>query len=140
MAGLVLDLSAQTNADTNATTRLLSRDETIRLALELDPDVATFMLATPYPGTEMYDTIVKFGNVFAHDWQDFAIQSDEAHFTMPGYDPDLVVRKWKDAYRRFYLYRPRRIWEKVSKPSFWTDLPGTVNNAVRFFVPEKGAA
>jgi anaerobic magnesium-protoporphyrin IX monomethyl ester cyclase len=115
-------------------------EKTTRLALELDPDMAHFMLATPYPGTEMYDTIMKFGNVFAHDWQDFAIQSDEAHFSMPGYEPDLVVRKWKDAYRRFYLYRPRRIWEKVSKKSFWSDLPGTVNNAVRFFVPDKKAA
>ncbi|HEX9115553.1 MAG TPA: radical SAM protein [Anaerolineae bacterium] len=115
-------------------------EKTTRLALELDPTLAHFMLATPYPGTEMYEVIEKYGNVFAHDWQDFAIQGDEAHFSMPGYDPDVVVRKWKEAYRRFYLYRPERVWEKVSKKSFWTELPSTVSNAARFFLPDKKAA
>jgi radical SAM superfamily enzyme YgiQ (UPF0313 family) len=112
-------------------------EKTTRLALELDPDLANFMLATPYPGTEMYDMIRQRGKILAENWEDYAIHADHARFTLPGYDPDLVVRKWKEAYRRFYLYRPRRIWEKVSKKSFWTDLPGTVANAVRFFVPEK---
>jgi len=113
-------------------------EKTTLLALELDPDLAHFMLATPYPGTEMYNVIRKYGNVFAHEWQDYAIQSDKAHFTMPGYDPDLVVRKWKEAYRRFYLYRPKRVWQKVSKRSFWSELPSTVGNASRFFLPDKG--
>jgi radical SAM superfamily enzyme YgiQ (UPF0313 family) len=117
-----------------------SMEKTTRFALELDPDLAHFMLATPYPGTEMYDVIKKYGNIFADEWEDYAIQSDKARFTMPDYDPNLVVRKWKEAYRRFYLYRPKRIWEKVSKKSFWTDLPGTMANAVRFFVPQKVSA
>ena len=112
-------------------------EKTIKFALELDPDLANFMLATPYPGTEMYDVIEKYGNIFANEWADYAIQSDKARFSMPGYDPDMVVRKWKEAYRRFYLYRPKRVWQKVNKKSFWTDLPGTVVNAKRFFVPEK---
>jgi radical SAM superfamily enzyme YgiQ (UPF0313 family) len=112
-------------------------EKTIRLALELDPDLANFMLATPYPGTEMYNVIQKRGDIFAREWQDYAIHSDRARFTMPNYDPDLVVRKWKEAYRRFYLYRPRRVWEKVSKRSFWTELPSTLMNARRFFVPAR---
>ncbi len=113
-------------------------EKTIQFALELDPDLANFMLATPYPGTEMFDVIEKYGNIFAHEWEDYAIHSDKARFTMPGYDPDMVVRKWKEAYRRFYLYRPKRVWQKVSKKSFWTELPSTLANAKRFFVPEKG--
>ncbi|PKO21731.1 MAG: hypothetical protein CVU38_13190 [Chloroflexi bacterium HGW-Chloroflexi-1] len=115
-------------------------EKTIRLALELDPDLANFMLATPYPGTEMYDVIKQHGNIFANEWQDYAIHSDKARFSMPGYDPDLAVRKWKEAYRRFYLYRPRRVWEKVTHKSFWTELPSTVDNAMRFFLPGKAVA
>jgi len=36
--------------------------KTIDFSIELDPDYATFSLATPYPGTEFYDTIkeIKF--------------------------------------------------------------------------------
>jgi radical SAM superfamily enzyme YgiQ (UPF0313 family) len=112
-------------------------EKTIQFALELDPDLANFMLATPYPGTEMYDVIQKYGNIFANEWEDYAIHSDHARFSMPDYDADMVVKKWKEAYRRFYLYRPKRVWEKVSKKSFWTELPSTVSNAKRFFVPEK---
>jgi radical SAM superfamily enzyme YgiQ (UPF0313 family) len=110
-------------------------EKTTQLALELDPDLANFMLATPYPGTEMYDLIRRYGNIYAQEWQDYAIHSDKARFSMPDYDPDLVVRKWKEAYRRFYLYRPKRVWQKVSKKSFWTELPSTVANARRFFLP-----
>ena len=114
-------------------------ERTTRLALELDPDLAHFMLATPYPGTEMHSLIAQHGNVFADKWEDYAIQSDKVHFAMPDYDPEVVMRKWKEAYRRFYLYRPKRVWEKVSKKSFWTELPSTIANVRRFFVPAKAA-
>ncbi len=111
-------------------------EATIQLALELDPDLANFMLAGPFPGTKMWDMIQEEGNVFANDWGDLAIHDQKARFTINDgqYDPDLVVKKWREAYRRFYLYRPRRVWEKVSKKDFWMDLPATVANARRFFI------
>ncbi|NOZ49207.1 MAG: radical SAM protein [Chloroflexi bacterium] len=111
-------------------------EKTIQLALELDPDLANFMLAAPFPGTKMWDMIEEEGNVFADEWSDLAIHDAKASFTIDddSYDPELVVKKWRQAYRRFYLYRPKRVWEKVSKKSFWLDLPGTVANAYRFFV------
>ncbi len=113
-----------------------SMEKTIRLALELDPDLANFMLAAPFPGTKMWDMIEEEGNVFADEWRDLAIHDAKARFTIndDSYDPDLVLKKWRQAYRRFYLYRPKRVWEKVSKKSFWLDLPGTFGNAYRFFV------
>lgn len=111
-------------------------EKTIRLALELDPDLANFMLAAPFPGTKMWDMIKEGGEIFAHEWPDYAIHEQKARFTMHdgSYDPDLVVRKWREAYRRFYLYRPKRVWEKMSKKSFWLDLPHTLANARRFFI------
>ncbi|MCB0254777.1 MAG: radical SAM protein [Anaerolineae bacterium] len=111
-------------------------EATIQLALELDPDLANFMLAAPFPGTKMYDMIEEGGEIFANEWPDFAIHEQKARFTMNDgvYDPDLVIRKWREAYRRYYLFRPKRVWEKVSKKSFWLDLPNTVDNARRFFI------
>ncbi len=41
--------------------------EHIRFAIRLDPDLALFNITTPYPGTEMYDVIRKYGNIFAND-------------------------------------------------------------------------
>jgi radical SAM superfamily enzyme YgiQ (UPF0313 family) len=114
-------------------------DATIDLALELDPDLANFMLAAPFPGTKMYDMIQEGGEIFANEWPDYAIHEQRSRFTMNDgvYDPDLVVRKWREAYRRFYLYRPQRVWDKMSKKSFWLDMPNTVSNARRFFVGQK---
>jgi len=116
-------------------------ERTIQFALELDPDLANFMLAAPFPGTELWDMVVQSGGkIMAENWQDLAIHSDHARFVMPGYDPDLVVRKWKEAYRRFYLYRPKRVFEKITHKDLWLNLPQTLANARRFFFPGKKEA
>jgi len=68
-------------------------EKTIQLALELDPDLANFMLAAPFPGTKMWDMIKEGGEVFAHEWPDYAIHDQKARFTMnEGYDPDRHPR------------------------------------------------
>jgi len=114
-------------------------ERTIQFALELDPDLANFMLAAPFPGTELWNMVVESGGqVMAQNWQDLAIHSDHARFVMPGYDPDLVVRKWKEAYRRFYLYRPKRVWQKVTRKDLWLNMPETLRNMKRFFFPSHG--
>ncbi len=115
-----------------------SMEKTIELALELDPDLANFMLAAPFPGTEMYHMILdNGGEIFAHEWHEYAIHEQKARFTMPGYDPDLVVRKWREAYRRFYLYRPKRVLQKLTHKDLWLNLPETLRNAKRFFIGDK---
>jgi len=113
-------------------------EKTIQLALELDPKLANFLLAAPFPGTAMYDMIQQGGEVFADKWSDFAIHEQKARFTMhENYDPDLVIRKWREAYRRFYLYRPERVWEKMTFKENWTNLPKTMAQVRRFFIGSK---
>jgi radical SAM superfamily enzyme YgiQ (UPF0313 family) len=115
-----------------------SMEKTILLALELDPDLANFMLAAPFPGTDMWDLIESEGHVFANTWRDLAIHDEKPRFTIYDgqYDPELVMRKWREAYRRFYL-RPSRIWQKVSNKRFWVELPTTLATAKRFFIGDK---
>ena len=117
-------------------------EATTQLALELDPDLANFMLAGPFPGTAMWDVIMEQGEVFAKDWSDLAIHDQKARFTIHDgqYDPDLVLRKWREAYRRFYLYRPKRLWQKATDKSLWMNLPETIANARRFFLGSKEQA
>ncbi|NJN83848.1 MAG: hypothetical protein HC802_17290 [Caldilineaceae bacterium] len=83
----------------------------------------------------MYDMIQEGGEVFADTWADYAIHEQKARFRMhENYDPDLVIRKWREAYRRFYLYRPERVWEKMTFKENWTNLPNTIAQARRFFI------
>lgn len=108
-------------------------DRTTALALELDPDLAHFMIASPYPGTALWDAVQRQGKLHAQDWRDLAIQSDHAHFDYPGMDNKLVEQKWHEAYRRFY-FRPKRLWKRLTSVDTWRNLPERIQDAKRFFV------
>jgi anaerobic magnesium-protoporphyrin IX monomethyl ester cyclase len=108
-------------------------DDTIRFACELDPVVANFSIATPFPGTRMYETVKAQGRILAETWDDFVFFEGKARFEMPGLPAELVERKWKEAYRRFYL-RPRRITRTLTRKETWLRLPRTVRMAWRTVV------
>jgi anaerobic magnesium-protoporphyrin IX monomethyl ester cyclase len=108
-------------------------EDTIRLALELDPDLANFMIAAPFPGTELYDMVLEKGELFTRDWGDYAIHDEKARFAMGEVDAELVERKWHEAYRRFYL-RPSRLLRKGLTMEFWRQLPTYVSDGRRFFL------
>jgi len=105
-------------------------DDTIRFACELDPVVANFSIATPFPGTQMYETVQADGHILAETWDDFVFFDGKARFEMPGMPAELVERKWKESYRRFYL-RPKRIARTLVRKETWTSLPRTVRVAWR---------
>ncbi len=108
-------------------------DDTIRFACELDPVVANFSIATPFPGTEMYETVKAKGRILAETWDDFVFFEGKARFEMPGLPAELVERKWKEAYRRFYL-RPKRIARTLARKETWLRLPRTARMAWRTVV------
>ncbi len=110
-----------------------SMEDTIRFALELEPDLANFMLAAPYPGTELWEIARRDGHLFSTDWRDYAIHDEKAHYELPTLPAELVERKWREAYRRFYL-RPKRIWRKAVSPDTWRRLPDYARNFGRFFL------
>jgi anaerobic magnesium-protoporphyrin IX monomethyl ester cyclase len=46
-------------------------DDTIRFACELDPVVANFSIATPFPGTQMHETVKEQGRILADTLDDY---------------------------------------------------------------------
>ncbi|HUW95053.1 MAG TPA: radical SAM protein, partial [Anaerolineae bacterium] len=116
-----------------------SMEDTIRLAMELDPDLANFMIAAPFPGTELYQMVIEQGDLFCHDWRDFAIHDEKARFAIGDMTAEVVERKWHEAYRRFYL-RPGRLVRKGLRPEFWRRLPAYVSDARRFFTSRSRSA
>jgi radical SAM superfamily enzyme YgiQ (UPF0313 family) len=101
-----------------------SMEKTTQLALELDPDLAHFLMAAPFPGTEMWEILEKHGQVYSHnmDWSQIAIQEDRAHFAFGDLDEEIIEHKWHEAHRRFYL-RPSRIARIVTRGDTWRRLP-----------------
>jgi len=105
-------------------------EDTIRFACELDPMVANFSMATPFPGTQMREVVLEKGRLLAQDWDDYAFFENKPTFEMDGLPAEVVERKWKDAYRRFYL-RPNRMVRTLLRKKTWLDLPRTVRMAWR---------
>jgi anaerobic magnesium-protoporphyrin IX monomethyl ester cyclase len=113
-----------------------SMEKTTRLALELDPDLAHFMLAAPYPGTEMWDMLQKNGKILTHNWDDISIQDDVAHFTFGDLSKETVERKWHEANRRFYL-RPKRVARIITRPDTWKRFGDYLHTATRMLLGDR---
>jgi len=112
-----------------------SMEKTIQLALELDPDLAHFMMAAPFPGTEMWEMLKKHGDVFSDsmDWSQLAIQSEKAHFSFGELDKETVERKFHEAHRRFYL-RPKRIARILRRKDTWLRFPYYLKTAANMLL------
>jgi anaerobic magnesium-protoporphyrin IX monomethyl ester cyclase len=110
-----------------------SMEKTIRLALELEPELAHFILAAPFPGTEMWEIIERGGKIFSHDWGDLAIQHDKIQFAYGDLAPAVVERKWREANRRFYL-RPGRLARIILRKDTWRRAPYYLGTARRFLL------
>ncbi len=108
-------------------------EDTIRFAIELDPVVANFSMATPFPGTEMYNQVLDNGRLLVEDWDDFAFFENKAQFETNEMPAELVERKWREAYRRFYL-RPGRMARTLLRKRTWLELPRTIRMAWRTVV------
>jgi hypothetical protein len=108
-------------------------EKTTQLALELDPDLAHFMMAAPFPGTEMWDKLLEAGAVTDGNWGDSTIQDDKAHFVYGNLDAEVIERKWHEAHRRFYL-RPRRALRILKRRDTWLRFPYYARTAMNMLL------
>ncbi len=98
--------------------------KTIEFALELDPDIAQFNIATPNPGTQLYDWAEKNGYLRSEQWEDYDWASPV--LVLPTVDAELIKKYYKLAYKKFYM-RPRYILKRLGKLRSFED----VKNAAR---------
>jgi len=112
----------------NLTENEKTMDDTIRFAIKLSPDLAAFTVATPYPGTRMYEIIEKEGRMVFGKWEDLASYAGRAVFQHKELTPELIQKKYQDAYRRFYL-RPKYILKWFTTVSSWRELSNMFKGA-----------
>lgn len=100
--------------ETEATIR-----KTIDFALEIDPDLVMFTVATPLPETPLYDLARKEGIVKDDYWREFTLGHKTGE-RIPYLYPD--AKKWgKTAFRRFYI-RPKYIMRRLMKMRTLNDI------------------
>ena len=99
---------------------------TIEFALELDPDMANFHAITPFPGTELYDNVDKYGEI-SEDLTDFTYQG--AAFIPRTMTKEQILDLRQKAFRNFYS-RPSFIVKRLLSLRNWDDF-GAVLKAGR---------
>ncbi len=102
-------------------------DATIRFALELDPDLVQFTIATPYPGTEMYRQIQENGEFLFSSWDQLASYGGLT-FRMGELTPERVNRKYRQALHAFY-FRPAFLLRQLRYITTWTGLKNRLKAA-----------
>ncbi|OIN98372.1 hypothetical protein AUJ67_08715 [Candidatus Desantisbacteria bacterium CG1_02_49_89] len=93
--------------------------DTINIAIEIKADYAQFQLLTPYPGTELWDTINQYGEFTTNDLSKYTIWFPV--FVPKGLTKERLEQAHKLAYRKFY-FRAGYIWQNLSKIRSWDDI------------------
>ena len=98
-------------------------EQTLQYAIRLRPELVIFNIATPFPGTEMFDWANRGGLLKTRDWDDY----DLAHAVMelPTVSSEKVREFYRKAYRRFYL-RPRYIAGRLASIRSLGDIAQTL--------------
>jgi len=80
--------------------------DTINFAINLNLDSASFFIATPYPGTRLYDICKEHGYIQDYEIRDLRVQS--SMISTGEFTSDELLRLQKVAYRRFMLRTIKR--------------------------------
>jgi anaerobic magnesium-protoporphyrin IX monomethyl ester cyclase len=86
--------------------------ETIRFVKELNPDDVGFYIATPYPGTPMYELVKKNGWLRVTDFDKYDTAGPT--FETPSLSMEKLVKLRYKAYQNFYL-RPSYVFKMMRK-------------------------
>lgn len=93
--------------------------KTINFALETNPDIVMFNVATAYPGTEMHTWAKQHGLLTEKPWTEY----DMGQYTLqlPNVSEAQVQTYYKRAYKQFY-FRPRYILQRLLNTQSWYDI------------------
>jgi len=93
--------------------------KTIKYAISLDPDLVTFNITTPYPGTEMFSWASENSHLIHKNWAEYDLAKPVME--LPTVSSEKVLYYYKKAYRQFY-FRPSYLLKRLLKIRSFEDL------------------
>ena len=87
-------------------------DDTIRFMGTLPSHYASINLMTPLPGTELWDKVDRFGSFDKEKLEEINYLSDKPSFIPKDLDEATLLRKFREAYLKFYL-NPRTVMRNL---------------------------
>ncbi|TAN45334.1 MAG: radical SAM protein [Nitrospirae bacterium] len=103
--------------------------ETIEFACEINPDIANFHCLTPFPGSELYDNVEKYGTL-SEDLNDYTYQG--AAFVPYTMNREEIVELRRTAFKRFYS-RPEFLIKRALGLRTTDDLAAAFNGLRSLF-------
>lgn len=91
--------------------------DTIRFAIELDPDIAKFHILKPFPGTRAHDDLASQGLITDTCYDHYGIHTKPVHRLHSVSEEELLAWQQK-AYRMFY-FRPKKIASQLLRLRSW---------------------
>ena len=92
-------------------------DNTIAFAKELDVETIQVSVAHAYPGTELYDQVVKNGNIVGDNKMVDEGGHQLAHIEYPGLPADEILSAVHRFYDEYY-FRPKAVFRILRKAAF----------------------
>lgn len=86
--------------------------KTIKYAIFLDPDLVSFNITTPYPGTEMFNWAEQNNFLIHKNWAEYNFS--KPIMELPTISSVKVLNYYKKAHRQFYL-RPAFVLKRLMK-------------------------
>jgi radical SAM superfamily enzyme YgiQ (UPF0313 family) len=74
-------------------------DETLKMIEELKIDVADFCILTPFPGTPIYETLLKEGRILTKDWSKY---NGNVVFKPKNMTPEELLSGVRKIFKDFY--------------------------------------
>ncbi|MBN1900208.1 radical SAM protein [Candidatus Sumerlaeota bacterium] len=99
-------------------------EETIRFAKRIDPDYVNFHVATPFPGTELYEMAKEHGWLTSNDWSDYE-EEGSAVLRTEELTSENLVQAQKRAMRSFYM-RPGRLIREIGRIRSYAQLKARI--------------
>jgi len=94
--------------------------KTIKFAKKINPDYVNFHIATPFPGTELYDYAKNNNLLVSNNWDDYE-EEGSAVIRTETMTPEQLVKYQKYAMNSFYL-RPKYILKELLSIKSLSDL------------------
>ncbi|MBI2118355.1 MAG: radical SAM protein [Elusimicrobia bacterium] len=96
-----------------------SMKKTIDFAIEIDPEFVVFNVASPNPGTEMYEWAVKNNMLKSQKWEEYDLTTPT--LKLPTVSNEKIKEYYSLGYRRFYL-RPSYMLKKLLRVRNLSDI------------------
>lgn len=106
-------------------------EKTIDFVCHLPLDRCQFTIVTPFPGSELYQTVSQQGKLLIHDWNEYGPFENKVFINDQVTRPDMVRQMYKKSFRRFYL-RPKYILKAIINPTNYKNWRLIFNQLWRF--------